>query len=131
MTIPPAGDFCECGHRFKVHLFSQPPSTFVPGLPDPIRFERCDGLHGECPCRTPVVFQTGLYRHAKRRTVYLATALGHNSEDKTIIEVEYTDIADGTRWHRPLRGHNCGFLDTIEVDGVLVPRFELLDEEWQ
>lgn len=66
------------------------------------------------------------YAHWRTGTVYLVLGLGRNSEDPTIIEVEYAPVDNyDAVWHRRLYGGGCGFLDVLP-NGV--HRFARVDE---
>lgn len=108
-TIDPDA-WCECGDRYAKHLAAH----------------YCTGLRGECQCSGFREVKLGRYQHYKNKTIYRLVGLGRFSEDATMIHAEYEDDR-GSRWHRPLRGGGCGFLDVVDLpDGTMVPRFDFL-----
>lgn len=65
--------------------------------------------------------QPGAYRHYKGGTYEV---LGVSRHSETLEElVVYRAQKDGSLWVRPLGM----FLETVEVDGRTVPRFELIE----
>ncbi|PIT95029.1 DUF1653 domain-containing protein [Candidatus Falkowbacteria bacterium CG10_big_fil_rev_8_21_14_0_10_39_9] len=68
------------------------------------------------------MLKLGKYQHYKGG-VYEVLGVAHYSEDE-IEMVVYKDLyGDGQLWVRPL----AIFLEEVEIDGVLKPRFTYLD----
>ncbi len=71
----------------------------------------------------------GIYQHYKGK-LYRVLGVGHHSEslEKMVVyQAQYTspDFGEGALWIRPL----TLFLQTVEVDGKHVPRFQRVAEE--
>lgn len=63
--------------------------------------------------------QTGLYRHYKGRNYQVFEVASH-SETEELMVVYRCLYGDYSWWVRPL----AMFVESVEIDGVLVPRFE-------
>ena len=66
----------------------------------------------------------GRYRHYKGRD-YIVLGVATHSESEEELVVYRKDYGDGSLWVRPLNM----FTETVEVDGVVTPRFKYLGEE--
>ncbi|MEW4490934.1 DUF1653 domain-containing protein [Thalassoglobus sp. JC818] len=66
----------------------------------------------------------GRYRHYKGKE-YLVVGVARHSETEEELVVYRTDYGDRSLWVRPLGM----FVETVEVDGKHVPRFEFVGEE--
>ena len=66
---------------------------------------------------------TGRYRHYKGRE-YLVLGIARHSETEEELVVYRADYGERGLWVRPLGM----FLETIEIDGRRVPRFEFVSE---
>ena len=75
-----------------------------------------------------VDFQRGVYRHSKSGTLYHVAAIARDSETLEERVVYYESNLNGRVigaplwWIRPVEM----FLDEIEVEGKMVPRFDLV-----
>jgi hypothetical protein len=65
--------------------------------------------------------QTGRYRHYKGKE-YLVIGVAKHSESGEELVVYRPDYGDRDLWVRP----KAMFLEHVEVDGKLVPRFEYI-----
>lgn len=68
--------------------------------------------------------RSGRYRHYKGKD-YLVLGVARHSETEEELVVYRQDYGDQGLWVRPL----AMFLETVEIDGKQVPRFEFLGEE--
>ncbi|MFO1020288.1 MAG: DUF1653 domain-containing protein [Planctomycetales bacterium] len=68
--------------------------------------------------------RTGRYRHYKGKD-YLVVGVARHSETEEELVVYRQDYGDKGLWVRPL----AMFLETVEVNGKQIPRFEFLGEE--
>ena len=66
--------------------------------------------------------QPGIYEHYKKN-LYQVIEVVHHSETEEEL-VLYKRLDDGGMWVRPL----TMFLENVEVDGVVRPRFQYLGE---
>ncbi len=71
----------------------------------------------------------GLYRHSKSGKLYMVDSVGKHSEtleDMVSYHAMYIDSEFGTRanWIRPAKM----FLEEVEVNGLMVPRFEKISQ---
>lgn len=66
----------------------------------------------------------GLYRHYKRKN-YRVLQLATHSETEEKLVIYQALYGEMGIWARPLDM----FLEMVEVDGVLVPRFAYIEEE--
>ena len=65
----------------------------------------------------------GRYRHYKGKD-YLVIGVARHSETEEELVVYRTDYGDRSLWVRP----KAMFLETVEVDGQIVPRFLFVRE---
>ena len=65
----------------------------------------------------------GLYRHFKGKE-YSVIGVAKHSETQEELVVDRQEYGDGNLWVRPLKM----FLETVDVDGKSVPRFEFIAE---
>ena len=63
---------------------------------------------------------SGTYRHYKKGNEYEVVGIAKQSETMGEMVVYQALYGEGQLWVRPLRM----FLETVEVDGKFVPRFE-------
>ena len=68
--------------------------------------------------------QTGRYRHYKGKD-YLVLGVARHSETEEELVVYRQDYGDKGLWVRP----KSMFLETIELDGQRMPRFEYIGPE--
>jgi hypothetical protein len=68
--------------------------------------------------------KAGRYRHYKG-SEYIVLGVARHSETEEELVVYRQDYGERGLWVRPL----AMFLETIEVDGLSVPRFEFVGEE--
>jgi hypothetical protein len=68
-------------------------------------------------------FKPGTYRHYKGG-MYQALGVARHGEDPSQEFAVYRHLDDGSMWVRPL----VMFLESVEVDGRTVPRFERVGE---
>jgi hypothetical protein len=66
----------------------------------------------------------GRYRHYKGKE-YIVLGVARHSETDEELVVYRQDYGDGLLWVRP----KAMFLETVEVDGKSVPRFEFVGKE--
>ena len=67
--------------------------------------------------------KTGRYRHYKGRD-YIILGVARHSETQEDMVVYRQDYGDQGLWVRPMGM----FLETVEVDGKRVPRFQFVEE---
>ena len=70
------------------------------------------------------VVKPGRYRHYKGNE-YIVLGIARHSETEEELVVYRQDYGERGLWVRPL----AMFLETIELDGQRVPRFEFVGEE--
>ena len=68
--------------------------------------------------------RTGRYRHYKGND-YTVIGIARHSETQEELVVYRQEYGDNGLWVRPL----AMFVETVEVDGKLVARFERMEEE--
>ncbi len=66
--------------------------------------------------------QTGRYRHYKGNE-YIVIGVARHSETDEELVVYHPDYGERGLWVRP----KDMFLESVEVDGEIVPRFEFID----
>ena len=67
--------------------------------------------------------KTGRYRHYKGRD-YIVLGVARHSETQEEMVVYQQDYGDRGLWVRPL----AMFLETVQVDGQAIPRFQCVEE---
>lgn len=65
--------------------------------------------------------QRGIYKHYKNK-LYQVLSVAHHSETQEALVVYQCLYGDYSTWVRPLEM----FIETITVDGITKPRFELI-----
>ena len=66
----------------------------------------------------------GRYRHYKGKEYTVIGVARHSETDEELV-VYRQEYGDHGRWVRPL----AMFIETVEVDGTLVARFECMEEK--